>query len=253
MDKTKSFSEGDEGKAADTQIDTLCKNLLQNLEDGKEINIQEGIKGILYMLFSIKTKYIERLENKIDFLEDQNIELSQKVASLEKKMIGIECTQNATKIILKNAPFHDGVKAKNDENFSQTKEVVQDFLQDIDMDYESVTDCRRFGRNKSTKNIGPPAIEITFDSVGSKHAAFRNLVNLRNSTKFKTAHVQDYIPMILTQDYKKAAAHAFELRKNKKNKTRIKIINYEVTLIAYPAKGKGFSKDPKIIPNSAWK
>ena len=28
MDKTESFSEGDEGKAADTQIDTLCQNLL---------------------------------------------------------------------------------------------------------------------------------------------------------------------------------------------------------------------------------
>lgn len=250
----KSFSGGDEEKEKRTE--TLCQSLLQNIENGDKIDLQEGMKGILYMLFSIKTSYVEKLEHKIDELEDKNIDLQNRVADLEKKLIGFEMTQNQTKVILRNVPLHDGVMAKQNETHDQTIEICEDLLKDLNLDEKQIADCRRFGKPKFSlagkKEYFPP-IEMTFDTVKNKHAFFKNLVNLKNSDKFKAANVSDYIPPSLVPDYNKASSHAYQLRENKKNKTRIKIINYEITILAFPKIGRGFSKEAKIIPKSAWK
>ena len=179
--------------------------------------------------------YMEKTNKAIDDLKKDNVELNQKVKTLEDTMTVVsdqlteaenklkEHDQHIQVLLKKNKIIEDERRRSNiiieglkEEQHTQPKQQILEMLSDIGADIEAddMTVVTRLGPGGRTKTSRPRPVLVKFTNTNKKHELYKHVKNLGQNDKWKMIRIQDDLPLEVQNERKEMRCLAALAREN---------------------------------------
>ena len=222
-------------------LEVGIKKIEKSLTNGEPIDEADFRIVVFLALFGPSERNVLDLSQKVCSIENDIKETKKEVLyhdiyfkEVDKRLVSLEVENHSNKFLLKNVPLK---VAGDKENFSDTEKTVEDLLHLANLDLTSVDEFFRLypkteKKNDTNNDTKPPNIFMKFSCKRQLYQFIGKLGEIKKHRKFQNIQLEKMVPSRLMEIWNRANLKAFELRKEKKMKTKTEIRYDEVLLFA---------------------
>ncbi len=222
---TRGNKNGSTGKRSrnDNSENTSLNDFRDKVNQGNTISISD----VAAMLLASHDKIQEEIRNKCNELLDSHNDIDTKLQKAEtkitdqdKRIRALELKELECNLILKGIPLHDDVKDQAEENRHQTRQQVEQMLQEIGLKKITIIRTKRFKNNKTGI---PPYIQVVLADKFEKRAIFKAM----KETRPKMITIDHEYPKSMKEELADARKKAHKIRVDSgfTTKTRVEVRN----------------------------